>query len=304
MPGPGRRCCQGTLDGVAGWRVVEPADESAAITTLAPPAGVVPATVRARLIERAPDRDHRSRIARAPFELTGPVLVSPHVDVTAEDLEALAVALRTRRSCRTGLVYNMFSPLPASAEGSGMQRWWMRWPSELRWGGRGGSAIGGDRRVRGPSPRGDERADWAADGWDAASVEVAAALGISLGRASNQMDLRLALRTRLPKVAALLCDGVISLQIARTAVTRTSLIVDRDALEVVDSRIATAAAQWGSSRRRSWKRPWICGSTRWIRPRCRTRDRARRRDIRISDPDNDNQRRTDRDLGHAVEGRR
>jgi len=85
---------RGTLDGVAGWRVVEPADESTAITTLVPPAGVVPATVRARLIERHRIVTTAAEIARAPFELTGPVLrVSPHVDVTAEDLEALAVAL-------------------------------------------------------------------------------------------------------------------------------------------------------------------------------------------------------------------
>ena len=135
---------------------------------------------------------------------------------------------------------------------------------------------------------GDERADWAADGWDAASVEVAAALGISLGRASNQMDLGLALRTRLPKVAALLCDGVISLQIARTAVTRTSLIVDRDALEVVDSRIATAAAQWGRLSQAKLEAAvdlWVNA----VDPAAvhRTRDRARERDIRIGDPDND-----------------
>jgi hercynylcysteine S-oxide lyase len=37
-----------------------------------------------------------AEVARAPFELTGPVLrVSPHVDVTATDLERLAEALRT-----------------------------------------------------------------------------------------------------------------------------------------------------------------------------------------------------------------
>lgn len=82
------------LDGVAGWRVVEPVDEPTAITTLIPPAGIEPAAVRADLIA-----DHRivttvAETARAPFELTGPVLrISPHVDATTDDLAVLAAAL-------------------------------------------------------------------------------------------------------------------------------------------------------------------------------------------------------------------
>ena len=85
------------LDGIAGWRVVEPADEPTAITTLVPPAGVDPVTVRRRLLD-----EHRivctvAEIARAPFELTGPVLrISPHVDAGDDDLSAVAQALTTR----------------------------------------------------------------------------------------------------------------------------------------------------------------------------------------------------------------
>jgi Domain of unknown function (DUF222) len=48
----------------------------------------------------------------------------------------------------------------------------------------------------------DQRANWACDEWDAAAAEVAAALGLSHGRASGQMHLSLALN-RLPQVAAL-----------------------------------------------------------------------------------------------------
>lgn len=82
------------LDGVAGWRVVEPLDTPTAITTLVPPDGVEPHAERARLIA-----EHRivttvAERARAPFEMTRPVLrVSPHVDATIEDLERLAEAL-------------------------------------------------------------------------------------------------------------------------------------------------------------------------------------------------------------------
>ncbi len=86
--------CRTVLDGVAGWRVVEPVTEPTAITTLVPPDWLNPGTVRARLIE-----EHRivttvAGAVRAPFELAGPVLrVSPHVDVTSDDLRRFAGAL-------------------------------------------------------------------------------------------------------------------------------------------------------------------------------------------------------------------
>ena len=85
---------RGVLAGVTGWHVVEPADEASAITTLTPPDGIDPGTVRARLIA-----DHRIvttyvGVERAPREMSRPALrVSPHVDVTADDLETLAAAL-------------------------------------------------------------------------------------------------------------------------------------------------------------------------------------------------------------------
>ncbi|MDT5302363.1 MAG: hercynylcysteine S-oxide lyase [Mycobacterium sp.] len=82
------------LAGVAGWQVVEPTDEPSAITTLTPPDGVDPAVVRAKLIA-----EHRivatyAGTERAPREMTRPALrLSPHVDASAEDLEAFVAAL-------------------------------------------------------------------------------------------------------------------------------------------------------------------------------------------------------------------
>jgi hercynylcysteine S-oxide lyase len=79
---------------VPGWRVMEAVDEPSAITTLTPPDGADPLDVRARLIA-----EHRivttcAGIERAPGEMTRPALrVSPHIDVTDEELGILAAAL-------------------------------------------------------------------------------------------------------------------------------------------------------------------------------------------------------------------
>jgi hercynylcysteine S-oxide lyase len=82
------------LADVAGWRVTEPADEPSAITTLQPPDGVDPAAVRARLLTDHAVVTTYLGLERAPRAMTHPALrVSPHVDVTDEDLAAVARAL-------------------------------------------------------------------------------------------------------------------------------------------------------------------------------------------------------------------
>jgi pyridoxal 5-phosphate dependent beta-lyase len=88
------RATRERLDGRGGWSVTEPLDEPTAITTVRPPADVdVPATVR-RLRETAGVLVTAIGRERSRAELTGPVLrVSPHVDATVEELDALAAAL-------------------------------------------------------------------------------------------------------------------------------------------------------------------------------------------------------------------
>jgi hercynylcysteine S-oxide lyase len=77
------------LDGVNGWRVVEPHDEPTAMTTLLSPPGVDIVEARARL------HQHGVLVAlvnptRAPREMTEPVLrISPHVGTTTEDIRTL-----------------------------------------------------------------------------------------------------------------------------------------------------------------------------------------------------------------------
>lgn len=90
------RLTRTTLAEVPGWRVVEPVSEPTAITTLEPTGDTDPHRVRAALIAEhrivTTACDHR----RAPGELTRPVLrLSPHVDVTPDELAATAAALST-----------------------------------------------------------------------------------------------------------------------------------------------------------------------------------------------------------------
>jgi pyridoxal 5-phosphate dependent beta-lyase len=88
------RATREVLDGVGGWRVIEPLDEPTASTTLTPPDGVDVVDTRTRLLTEHGIVVSAIRPERAPDEMTGPVLrVSPHLDATIDDLEALAAAL-------------------------------------------------------------------------------------------------------------------------------------------------------------------------------------------------------------------
>jgi pyridoxal 5-phosphate dependent beta-lyase len=88
------RATRELLAGVGGWQVVEPVDEPTATTTLRPPDGVDVVATRAVLLGDHGIVTTAIGPERAPGEMTGPVLrISPHVDTTLDDLEALAAAL-------------------------------------------------------------------------------------------------------------------------------------------------------------------------------------------------------------------
>ncbi|OBK45874.1 HNH endonuclease signature motif containing protein [Mycobacterium sp. 1081908.1] len=97
------------------------------------------------------------------------------------------------------------------------------------------------RRADGPT----DRAHWSCDNWDAMAAEVAAAQGISHAMASGQMYLAVALRNRLPKVAALFAEGAISARLASALVWHTDLIKDPDTLRLVDETLAADAKHFG-----------------------------------------------------------
>jgi hypothetical protein len=97
------------------------------------------------------------------------------------------------------------------------------------------------RRADGPT----ECAHWSCDYWDAVAAEVAAAEHISHAMASGQMYLALALRDRLPQVAALFADGAISARLASAMVWHTELIQDPEVPRLVDARLAQDAQHFG-----------------------------------------------------------
>jgi hypothetical protein len=91
----------------------------------------------------------------------------------------------------------------------------------------------------------DERATWAFDGWASAAAEVAAAMTVGQRRASAQMRIAVALRDRLPRVAALYMQGALSTRVVSAITWRTQLVEDPEALALIDAALAEGATNWG-----------------------------------------------------------
>jgi len=94
-----------------------------------------------------------------------------------------------------------------------------------------------------------ERQDWAVDTWAAVGAEVAAAFRISLAMAGSYMRYALAMRERLPQVAAVFRAGDIDYALFQTMVYRTDLITDAAVLGQVDAELALRVARWPSMTR-------------------------------------------------------
>lgn len=90
-----------------------------------------------------------------------------------------------------------------------------------------------------------DREIWALDGWDAVAAEVAAAQGISRGRASGQLRIGLVLADRLPRFGALFAAGLVDYQVVAAVVHRTDLMIDPDAIPRMDRWLERNAPRWG-----------------------------------------------------------
>ncbi|WNG84510.1 DUF222 domain-containing protein [Mycobacterium sp. ITM-2016-00316] len=84
------------------------------------------------------------------------------------------------------------------------------------------------------------------DGWAWAQAAVAAACNLNPYAASKQMRIAQALRDRLPRTAALFATGVISASVIDAITWRTHLVVDEDALGLIDAAIAGEAGEYGA----------------------------------------------------------
>lgn len=90
-----------------------------------------------------------------------------------------------------------------------------------------------------------DREIWAIDGWEAVAAEIAAAQGISRGRASGQLRIGLVLADRLPRFAALFAAGVVDYQVVAAVVHRTDLMIDPGAIPRMDRWLERNATRWG-----------------------------------------------------------
>ena len=127
--------------------------------------------------------------------------------------------------------------------------------------------------------------DGAVDDYEAAAIEVGAALNISTGMAAGQMDLAMTLRTRLPRVAARYAAGQVSARTVATIARRTDRVRDRDALAALDTALAENLDTYGPLSKAKLEAAidvWVCA----VDPDAvhRTRRNARDRTIGFGDP--------------------
>ncbi len=105
------------------------------------------------------------------------------------------------------------------------------------------AAIGELYARRAPEDDSD-RLTWAIDGHENVVAEVAAALGISRGRARGRLRYAIALRERLPRIADVFAEGLIDFRLMAAVVLRTELVEDAELIAKLDAAIARHAPKW------------------------------------------------------------
>ena len=85
---------------------------------------------------------------------------------------------------------------------------------------------------------------WCLDNWDLVAAEIAAAHDVSLGVASHQLMVAMALRERLPRVDEVFHTGRIGYRVVSAIVYRTALVTDPQARAKIDMELAAAAVGW------------------------------------------------------------
>jgi hypothetical protein len=83
-----------------------------------------------------------------------------------------------------------------------------------------------------------ERDQWRCDNWAAVCAAIGAAHDVTSGVASGLLMDAVTLRERLPQVAALFAEGLISYRLVHLICTRTLLVQDAEALQALDAELA------------------------------------------------------------------
>jgi hypothetical protein len=83
-----------------------------------------------------------------------------------------------------------------------------------------------------------ERDQWRLDNWAAVCAQIGAAHDVTSGVASGLLMDALTLRERLPQVAALFAEGLISYRLVHLICTRITLLLDPAALRALDAELA------------------------------------------------------------------
>lgn len=105
------------------------------------------------------------------------------------------------------------------------------------------AAIGELYARRAPADDVDRRS-WAIDGHENVVAEVAAALRITRGRAAGRLRYAIALRERLPRLAAVFARGAIDFRLMAAVVYRTDLVQDPKLIAQLDAAVARHAPRW------------------------------------------------------------
>lgn len=145
-------------------------------------------------------------------------------------------------SAAGGIIEPMFEGPPDSASAALLERMAAASRSENQAAGQRLAAIGELDALR--LREVGERETWMTDTQEAVSAEVAAALSITPALATSYLYYARVMRTRLPRVGALLCAGDITYWMFQTMVYRTDLITDAEVMASVDARLAARVSRW------------------------------------------------------------
>lgn len=94
-----------------------------------------------------------------------------------------------------------------------------------------------------------QRDQWRFDNWSSVCAQIGAAHEVTSGVAGGLLTDATVLRERLPRVAAVFAEGLISYRLVHAICTRTMLVKDPDALREIDAELAEQLLTWGAKSR-------------------------------------------------------